>query len=37
MADPISRRGLLQLSYRTATALGICGVGGVRRGSSNWR
>jgi pimeloyl-ACP methyl ester carboxylesterase len=23
MADPISRRGLLQLSYRTATALGI--------------
>ena len=26
MAGPISRRGLLQLSYRTAAALGISGL-----------
>src|SRR5271165_220672 len=32
MAHPISRRGLLQLSYRTAAALGVSGMSSARGG-----
>ena len=34
MAEPISRRGLLQLSYRTATALGISSMASARQAGS---